>query len=101
MSDPTAPRPAAKPRSAGHAWWYNVLLGLACAIAGVMFYAILNHMEADGGTVRLNFLLVWLYKWLGKWGVFGVLEVAALLLVAMGVRQRGREKAKAKGVTIV
>jgi len=101
MSQPTAPQPAPRPLSSNHNWWYYVLFGLAVAVAGVVLFAVLAHLEADGGTVRMNFLFVWLYKALGKWGVLGVLEVVAVLLVAIGVRQRGRERAAAKGVTIV
>ncbi len=106
MSYPVGPTPGQRrtprhARTARNTWWRSVLLGLASAAAGVVLFAILAHMEADGGTVRMNWLLVLLYKWLGKWGVLLVLEVVAVVLVATGVRQRTREKAAARGVTIV
>ena len=68
-------------------WWAH-LIG-AAVLFGVAFWMHhdLTAFEVSGGERRMPWLLVLLYKVLGKWGIVGFLGLAGIGLTFHGLNQ--------------
>jgi hypothetical protein len=77
---PGATTPAKKER-----WWTNFIWAPLMVAAAVYFYIDLTRFEEEGGTRRMNVIIIAVYHVLGKWGVVGVFALAAIVFVVTGV----------------
>jgi hypothetical protein len=68
-------------------WWAH-LIG-ATVLIGVAFwmYHDLTAFEVSGGERTMPWLLILLYKVLGKWGIVGFLGVAGIGMTFHGLNQ--------------
>jgi hypothetical protein len=53
---------------------------------GVGCYFWFDHLETEGGRIRIHALILLLYNLLGKWGVLGVIGGIGVLMTVSGAR---------------
>ena len=87
MSDEIVEQVRDGPKSGGR-WWQPMLWAVICAGAGVFLFHIFDDLGRNGGSVRMNLIVVEIYKLLGKWGVLGILLAGAVAFAVIGIRQR-------------
>src|SRR5262245_41878471 len=68
-------------------WWIAFLIGIAMLAGSVFVYFDLTKFELEGGQRRMHWLAVLLYKWLGKWGLVGLMVLIGVALTAYGIVQ--------------
>lgn len=74
-------------------WWIAFLIGIAMLAGSVFIYFDLTKFEEEGGQRRMHWLAVLLYKWLGKWGLVGLIILVGLALTVYGIVQLGNRLA--------
>jgi hypothetical protein len=100
-SNATAPTaPASGPKESDRApgesrWWQSLLWAVVCFAGGIWMFNMFDDLEKHGGSIRLNFILIGIYKVLGKWGVLAFFTVAALGFAYTGVSRYRKDKAAA------
>lgn len=89
MADKDEPKnevPKAEPKK-DLPWWISLLIGIGMFVGSVFIYFDLTKFEEEGGERRMHWLAVLLYKWLGKWGLVGLVIVMALAMTVYGIVQ--------------
>ena len=66
----------------------NLVFGIIMLAAGVGAYFWFAHLETEGESVRIHFLVALAYNWFGKLGVLALLSGFGLLFIVLGVRGR-------------
>lgn len=66
--------------------WGAVALGVFLIAVAVGLFFWFNHLEQEGGTIRMHALIILTYKLLGKWGVLGVFGAFGCLIAGIGVK---------------
>jgi hypothetical protein len=68
-------------------WWGKIVAApLLWGFAAWLYYAI-GNMDAEGGRVKVYWLVAAAYKMGGKWGAVGLCTVAGLLFLWWGIVQ--------------
>lgn len=67
--------------------WKAFGLAAVAAILGFLTYQELDTLEQQGGSVRMNTLVILLYKTTGTTGIAVVFGAAALYFLVSGIRQ--------------
>ena len=66
--------------------WGNIGWGLFLIAVGVGLYFYFGHLEQEGGSVRMNAIVLMVYNVAGKTGVLAVLGGIGGLLTFLGVK---------------
>lgn len=72
--------------------WGQLGWGLFMIAAGVVLYFMFDNWEQEGGSRRMNALVLLLYKLMGKTGVAVVFSGIGLLMSVAGVLGLTRKK---------
>lgn len=77
-----------KPQSkSGDKWWQSMLAAVFLIGGGIWLFKIFNDLEQKGGSIRMNVVIIGIYKMLGKWGVLGVMVFGGIVALIIGIRQ--------------
>jgi hypothetical protein len=68
-------------------WWADLLGALLLFGGAVWLYYDLTAFETEGGERRMQWVLVLLYNYLGKWGIVGFFALAGVGLTFHGLSQ--------------
>jgi hypothetical protein len=93
---PTASGPVAddEPKP-GEKWWQSMLWAAVLLGGGIWLFQMFDDMEHKGGSMRMNVLVVGVYRVLGKWGVLGLFAVLSIGMAYLGVSQLRKQRAAA------
>ena len=76
---------------------FTFSLGLFLIVLGVGLFAFIHSNEADGVKFQMNEWLMLIYRFLGKYGILGVLGGIGLIYLSIGTYQlRRQQKASAE-----
>lgn len=74
----------------------TLIWGLATIAIGVGLFFWFNSLEQEGGRIKINWVVLIIYKTLGKYGVLGVFGVLGLFLAINGARDMVKGKKGAR-----
>jgi hypothetical protein len=66
----------------------TIVLGVFMIAGAVWLFTYIGGKEAEGGSIRLNVLLMILYKIGGKWLMSGLIALAGVAIIVSGVRKK-------------
>lgn len=87
-----------EPEAEGTAWWKVMFFGLVCTVLSVLLYFYISHAEAQGGTIRLFWVLAIVYNLVGKWGCVAVPALLAAVFFLFGALEFKDSRAGTKAV---
>ena len=67
--------------------WATLFWGAILIAAGVGLYFYFGHLEQEGGSVRMNAIILAIYKVAGKTGILVILGGLGGLMTAMGIKE--------------
>jgi len=67
--------------SGGLARWFVLLMGIGFLVFSVYIYRHLAGMEATGGSMRIHWLLAFVYNTMGKGGVSAVFVLFGAMFI--------------------
>jgi len=65
--------------------WSTIVYGIALIGLAIFLYYTFDNMEKEGGSVRLNWMLVLAYKIGGKWTVAVILALLGSFMTYSGI----------------
>lgn len=68
-------------------WWIYIIVALIFTGMGLFFYYDLAAWEAEGGSRRLNKLILFIYEYVGKEGVLGTCVIIGILFLYYGFKE--------------
>lgn len=63
----------------------NLLGGLFLIAIGIGGYFLFNHLETNGGSMRIPVIAIGLYNLIGKWGILGIFAVLGGFLAGSSI----------------
>ncbi len=60
--------------------------GLVSLASGIGLFLWFAHLEEEGGSTRINWIIALIYKVLGKWGVLLIFGGLGVFLLSSGIR---------------
>ena len=66
--------------------WSTIGYGLFAIVLGVGLFCFFEYKEAEGGSFRMNAIILIIYETLGKYGVLGILSGFGALLTLLGLK---------------
>ncbi len=85
---------AKAPATSGDKWWQSMLFAVVLLGGGVWLFKVFNDLEQKGGQIRMNVVIIAIYKVLGKWGVLGVMLLGGIVALIIGIRQLVASRAR-------
>lgn len=67
--------------------WVTLLVGLAIIGFGIGLFFYFNHLEQEGGRVRMNAIVLLIYNFMGKMGVLITLSIFGGLVAIVGIKE--------------
>lgn len=67
--------------------WATLLWGIVLIAVGIGLYFYFGHLEQEGGNVRMNAIILAIYKVAGKTGILVVLGGIGGLMTALGIKE--------------
>lgn len=64
--------------------WGTIILGSLVILGGIFLYQEFAQLEARGGSIKINWLMLIIYKLLGKWVAAGLCVVTGIFLMRNG-----------------
>ena len=64
--------------------WFNIVIGLIFVVAGTLRFFAIQKWETKGGSIEMDDVTQWVYKFGGKWAILGLILAVGLFFIRRG-----------------